>query len=506
MGRASTLLPVLALVLMLNAAVVCGQDEGIPPPSTTEVKPSEEPLCKLYRENLPAIVRVNAKGPRGAWLGTGFVISKKGLIVTNHHVIEGATEATISFSDGRSMPVLGCMAAGHRQDIALLMIDPTGLDLHVLKLAKEDPPVGVKVVAIGNPHGWSMSMTDGIVNGVRSGKDAAGVAGENHRYAHPDNVWIQTSTPISGGNSGGPLLLMDGTVTGVNTWGETRGQNLNFAASARKVRELVGRAADKPVPLREFNFGSARVEIGGGKTKPDPGQPTQPPKITFQENWWPKKRYSRQQIIAKIGTARAGLVCRKCNGTGTKTVRVYRSYDPIPGVIEDAKVDHDEKVSCPQCGGTGKCSSAATFVRLKYMVEAMMLANTKRFTKMALEQTRETARALFRKAAMNRGSSASICNDAAAKMFEKPEKHKGKPVIFYGYVAKILDHGDTKLCLMIAHGSEQVVIVRIRGEPNASQGNYALVGGLCAGVVTIGTPDGVFRDPGVEAWAIEGVK
>ncbi len=139
-------------------------------------------------------------------LGSGFVIDPSGLIVTNNHVIEGADEIIVNFTDGSKLKVIKILGHDPETDLALLQVKPrkplkaiTFGDSSILR-------VGDWVMAIGNPFGLGGSLTVGVVSAVKRDINAG-----------PYDNFIQTDAAINRGNSGGPLFNMDGQVVGVNT-------------------------------------------------------------------------------------------------------------------------------------------------------------------------------------------------------------------------------------------------------------------------------------------------
>lgn len=139
-------------------------------------------------------------------LGSGFVIDPAGLIVTNNHVIEGADEIIVNFTDGSKLKVIKILGHDPETDLALLQVKPrkplkavTFGDSSILR-------VGDWVMAIGNPFGLGGSLTVGVVSAVKRDINAG-----------PYDDFIQTDAAINRGNSGGPLFNMDGQVVGVNT-------------------------------------------------------------------------------------------------------------------------------------------------------------------------------------------------------------------------------------------------------------------------------------------------
>ena len=146
---------------------------------------------------------------RGQATGTGFVIDDDGNILTNAHVVENATDVAVRFSDARTAEaeVLG---RDRSSDIALLKVDPEGLDLEPLVLGtSRGVEVGDPTVAIGNPFGLERTLTTGVVSALKRRIDA------------PDGFVIsdviQTDAAINPGNSGGPLIDASGKVIGINS-------------------------------------------------------------------------------------------------------------------------------------------------------------------------------------------------------------------------------------------------------------------------------------------------
>ncbi|MBZ4642492.1 MAG: serine protease Do [Deferribacteres bacterium] len=162
-------------------------------------------------------------------LGSGFVIdAKEGYIVTNNHVIDGADEILIKFTDDNEIPAK-VVGRDPLTDLALLKIDPSKEELHEIKLGDSDKiEVGDWVVAIGNPFGLSWTVTAGIISA--KGREL----GEG-----PYDNFMQTDASINPGNSGGPLVNLEGEVIGINTAIIPSGQGLGFAIPVNMLKELL---------------------------------------------------------------------------------------------------------------------------------------------------------------------------------------------------------------------------------------------------------------------------
>jgi serine protease Do len=145
-------------------------------------------------------------GPRGVSLGTGFIISGDGYVLTNHHVVDGADSVKVKLSDRREF-IAKVVGSDEQSDVALLKIDASGLPALRLGDSNQLKP-GQWVVAIGSPFGLDHSVTAGIVSAV----------GRSNPYAGQQYVpFIQTDVAINRGNSGGPLLNTRGEVVGINS-------------------------------------------------------------------------------------------------------------------------------------------------------------------------------------------------------------------------------------------------------------------------------------------------
>ncbi len=188
-----------------------------------------------------AVVRIDVTTRDGASVGSGFVVSKEGLVVTNYHVIEDALGAIVRFRDDSISEVQGAFFVDPQRDIAVIGINAASLgELQVLPISRDIPRKGERVIALGAPKGLSFSASEGMISGIRKGKD---LVEELNKVSGLDadliGTWVQTTTPISPGNSGGPLVSLQGEVVGVNTFYLRDGQNLNFAISAQDVRDAV---------------------------------------------------------------------------------------------------------------------------------------------------------------------------------------------------------------------------------------------------------------------------
>lgn len=206
----------------------------------------------------PSVVRIDVKTREGESSGSGFVVDESGLIVTNFHVVEGATSMTIRLRDGTETSPKGFLIAEPEFDLCILQVDPSQLSCVPIAMASDPPRKGESVAAFGSPLGFSFSATNGIVSAYRSGHEVKETLSRGSFDAYealgysPDTHWVQTSAAISGGNSGGPLVNMRGEVIGVNTFTSSIGQNLNFAVAKSKVLEVIERRGRFPRSISQL--------------------------------------------------------------------------------------------------------------------------------------------------------------------------------------------------------------------------------------------------------------
>jgi Do/DeqQ family serine protease len=164
-------------------------------------------------------------------LGSGVIVRSDGVIVTNHHVIEGGQQLRVVLADRREFSA-HVLLDDPRSDLAVLKIEAGG-PLPVLPIeTRDDVQVGDLVLAIGDPFGVGQTVTNGIVSGLARTEVGASDFG----------VYIQTDAAINPGNSGGPLVDMDGNLIGVNTFIVSRSgssSGVGFAIPAALVRRVV---------------------------------------------------------------------------------------------------------------------------------------------------------------------------------------------------------------------------------------------------------------------------
>ena len=243
----------LALALMLLSPPAIFAD-SLKPPAPAKPGPKPFSFADIVRKEKPAVVNISTtqktsrgegflpeehpplgdlfggtlpKAFKGQSLGSGFIIKKDGLILTNNHVIEKAEKIIVRLSDEREFEA-EVIGRDEKTDLALIKISDHQ-SLPVVRLGDSDQlDVGEWVIAIGNPFGLEQTVTVGIV----SAKGRAIGSG-------PFDDYIQTDASINPGNSGGPLFNINGEVIGINTAINPSGQGIGFAIPINQVRKIL---------------------------------------------------------------------------------------------------------------------------------------------------------------------------------------------------------------------------------------------------------------------------
>ena len=219
------------------------------PSSQATVATGQDAVVQVVDRVLPAVVNVVAESTSGEGEGTGFVVRSDGIIVTNYHVVEGASKVTVLTSaqepDRYDARVIG---GDVEADLAILKVEAT--DLPTVPLGNSsDLKLGQQVVAIGYALGLAggPSVTTGVVSSLTrriTVEDTRCTECNQGQRVYTDV--IQTDAAINPGNSGGPLVNMAGQVVGINTAGANQAENIGFAIQIDSAEPVIFQAAEHP--------------------------------------------------------------------------------------------------------------------------------------------------------------------------------------------------------------------------------------------------------------------
>jgi len=289
-------LKVSALALM-GTLGACGpsqsQTEAKPPfegkafepvPKTSRIVPKDSLSAKssfapVVQKAAPAVVNIYAKSVRRAQIdpfwslfngmepqarvqesrGSGVIVRADGIVVTNHHVVEGAQSFMVVLTDRREYQAK-LLLSDPRTDLAILKIEKSGEDFAFLKMDDgRDQQVGDLVLAIGNPFGVGQSVTNGIISAVNRTDVGSG-----------EGAYIQTDAAINPGNSGGALVDMDANLIGINSFILSRSGSsagVGFAIPAQMVRRVVDSAIGGASVVKRTWLGAKGETVTGDIAK-----------------------------------------------------------------------------------------------------------------------------------------------------------------------------------------------------------------------------------------------
>lgn len=232
-AASATAVPSASPVTTSSATATASASAATAPPPKPGGDPDKPTPAELFKQWAPSVVTIKVETPGGSGGGTGFLLDDKGTIATNHHVIDSAQKGAVKFMNGAVYEEVWVLVEDPDADLALLRVD-------VSSPKEGDPPkadptvlgdsdkiqVGEAAISIGNPLGLEHTLTTGIVSSRRT---------------YRGKQWIQMSTPISPGNSGGPVFNSDGEVMGVSTAvvGGFMAQNLNLAVPINVLKAKI---------------------------------------------------------------------------------------------------------------------------------------------------------------------------------------------------------------------------------------------------------------------------
>lgn len=248
---------ILSMVACQATSLIPTQQTNLLPDATlipqvvtiTGLTGEQDQFVSIYKNVSPGVVSIKTYDVDGIelGLGSGWVYSSEGYIVTNNHVVDGATKLEVDFSSG--FKTFGeVVGTDVHADLAVIKVTTPAEELTPLRMGDSDMlNVGQIVIAIGNPFGLDSTMTTGIVSALGRAMPSSSSSAPGGGYFSSSDI-IQTDAALNPGNSGGPLLNLDGEVIGVNqairttstvSSGEPVNSGIGFAISVNIVKRVV---------------------------------------------------------------------------------------------------------------------------------------------------------------------------------------------------------------------------------------------------------------------------
>jgi len=211
---------------------------------------AETILTRLVKKIQPAVVTIVAYDMAKKVLGqgTGFFVDKKGLVITNYHVLKGAYSAEVKIYNGMTYPITLILGDNETVDLVKVLVDIPIQPPHWLTVTRKLPDVAERILVVGSPMGLEQTVSEGLVSGIREAPNIGKI--------------YQITAPISPGSSGSPVINMKGEAIGVATFYLMEGQNLNFAVPGEYALDLKQMKTCKTITawtndIKKMNFAIA---------------------------------------------------------------------------------------------------------------------------------------------------------------------------------------------------------------------------------------------------------
>jgi 2-alkenal reductase len=234
-----TALPVVPTQVLTTAAPV---NVSPAPQTVVNLVNQQDKLVAIYQQVSPGVVTIKTS----TGLGSGWVYNSDGYIVTNNHVVQGETRVEVDFIGGQKV-YANVAATDQYSDLAVVKVDPGAVDLRPLPLGDSSTlQIGQIVIAIGNPWGLNGTMTTGIISAMGRALNSGPQTAAGGSFSTGDI--IQTDAALNPGNSGGPLLNLNGEVVGINgairsdtatATGEPVNSGIGFAISINTIKRVI---------------------------------------------------------------------------------------------------------------------------------------------------------------------------------------------------------------------------------------------------------------------------
>jgi len=235
MKKLSILTALMLLLFICLPWATCFGEEGLPS------------MIKRLEPSIVVLLTYNREG-KSSGQGSGFFLTQEGDVITNYHVLKGASRAEVRMSDGSVYPVNRVIAEDEEGDLIRVSTNIPKNLVRPLPIHASFPEVGERIIVMGTPLGLEKTVSDGIVSAVRDIPEFGKI--------------IQVTAPISPGSSGSPVVNMNGEVIGVVSFFLMPGQNLNFAIPGDRIAKLTP-VDRKTLSEREDVKAEERLAVAG---------------------------------------------------------------------------------------------------------------------------------------------------------------------------------------------------------------------------------------------------
>ncbi|MEM7755685.1 MAG: S1C family serine protease [Planctomycetota bacterium] len=295
--------------------------------------------------------------------GTGFVVrGPRPVVVTNFHVVQNAERVYVLQEKAFAFELVPLLAdPGHDLAIFGIPTEQNHLRHGGLRLAAGEARVGEDVLAIGFPRELGLTVTRGVVSGVRRFEDFPAGYSRYRGMLDEASTWYQIDAALNSGNSGGPLLNRSGEVVGVNTMSIRESQGLHFALKSGHVADAIARSPAEEQDMSIFRVtGVTTARTPPPIDLPDPDDSYVAPPVPELEL---DQRLAPRLLARQMIRTTSGLLCTSCDGAGSLTERGYRAH-PAGGSYL-----HSETSVCRACDGDGMKDAAVVQRQLEAAVE-----------------------------------------------------------------------------------------------------------------------------------------
>lgn len=405
--------------------------------------------------------------------GSAFLVDQKGILVTNFHVIHGASSAGVKYAWGGNEIKAKLRHVIPKYDLAFLSIDTSQIRApHVapppaaLRVSSRGAQPGADAWAVGYPLGVGYTVTKGVVNGLRTFNQLPSLYRKGSSY-DPSSKWLQTDCTINPGNSGGPLVNSRGEVIGVNTWSLLVGDNMYFALSAA---HLISELAI--LPATDLGFAAAKEKHGERQSIwsyiPEHIDPYKPARPSSQLQIRNASASLRNHVLVTCPTCKgAGHVIRS-KKIGMKTEGSYRT-----------PIYRDYKETCSRCKGKKQYLNNEKVIARICDNATKAVASANQEHPNSTDALQYAYDALLDQIARNT-TVLNICSDRARAILARDTVPSGTPLVTEAFLVGSIRHpqGNDDLKLLITIPTQHLLLFTNGILEDDLEKGSVLVGGI----------------------------